>query len=195
MEQIYFPLSGTATITPDRQILYTHTTGTPTSDTFTYQISNTTGQSTTAVVTINFAETLRLANINLNVPALPPPTTFALVEALPGLTFSAPVCLRTTLGETQRLFVCEKGGLLRVVPDVTSATPTATTFLNLPALLTSRSETINTDGECGLLSIAFHPNYAVNRYFYIFYSVNAGGGLKQRVSRFTTQFPFRERAQ
>ena len=180
------PLVGTAIVTADRQILYTHTTGTPTSDSFTYRIANTTGQTTTAVVTLNFATTLRLANPNLNVPALPPATAFALVDALPGLTFSSPLCLRTPPGETQRLFICEKDGLLKVVPDVTVATPTATTFLNLPALLTSRGETIDTGSECGLLSIAFHPNYAANRYFYIFYSVTAGGIRKERVSRFTT---------
>ncbi len=179
------PLAGTAIITADRQILYTHTSGTPTSDSFTYRLSNTTGQTTTAVVTINFANTLRIANSNLNVPASPPSTAFALVDAFPGLTFSSPLCLRTPPGETQRLFICEKGGLLKVVPDVTSATPTATTFLNLPALLSSRGETIDTGGECGLLSIAFHPNYATNRYFYIFYSVTAGGIRKERVSRFT----------
>ena len=180
------PQFGTATVTADRQILYSHTTGTPSSDSFIYRVANTTGQTATAVATINFAETLRLANPNLNVPASPPPTSFALVDALPGLAFTAPVCLGTPPGETLRLFVCEKGGLLKVVPDVTSAAPTASTFLNLPALLTSRGESINTTSECGLLGVAFHPNYATNRFFYVFYSVNAGG-LRQRVSRFTAQ--------
>ena len=180
------PLFGTATITADRQILYTQSTGTPTTDSFTYRISNTTGQSSTAVVSVTFAGTLRFANSNLNVPSTPPPTAFGLVDALPGLSFSSPVCMRTPPGETQRLFVCEKGGLLKVVPDVTSAAPTATTFLDLPALLASRGEAIYTAGECGLLSVAFHPNYASNRMFYVFYSVNSGG-LKQRVARFTTQ--------
>lgn len=127
---------------------------------------------------------LKVPNTQLNVPASPPPTAISLVNALPGLTFSAPICLRSPAGDSSRLFVCEKGGLLRVVPEVTAAVPSATTFLDLPALLASRGESINTDSESGLLSVAFHPDYQNNGNFYIFYSVNANG-LHQRVSRFT----------
>ena len=42
--------------------------------------------------------------------------------------------------------------------------------------------------ELGLLGLAFHPNYSVNRYFYVnftFDSAGSGSGSYSRVSRFT----------
>jgi len=181
------PSSGTAVITPDFQILYTQTTGAPSNDTFTYRVADTGGQYATGTVNLSFASTLRLANPRINVPATPPSTALTLVNAFPNLSLSSPLCLRTPPGETQRLFICEKGGLLKVVPDVTASTPTVSTFLDLPTLLTSRSESLVTGSECGLLSVAFHPNYSSNRQFYVFYSVKSGSSTYQRVSRFTTQ--------
>jgi uncharacterized repeat protein (TIGR03806 family) len=178
------PQFGTVMPTADRQLLYSHTHGTPTSDSFSYSIANASGQSTSTTVTLQFAETLRLANPNLKVPLTPPPSHFTVVDALPGIAFNSPVCLRSPVGDSRRLFVCEKGGLLRVVADSSALSPTVSTFFNLPAHLTSRGESLNTGSESGLLSVAFHPDYASNRQFYLFYSVNAGG-LRQRVSRFT----------
>ncbi|RYD23255.1 MAG: hypothetical protein EOP88_04860 [Verrucomicrobiaceae bacterium] len=181
------PTSGTAVITPDRQVLYTHTAGAPATDTFTYQIQNTSGQSSTGTVTINFTDALKISNGNLYVPAAPPVTQYAVPNAFNTLTFNQPVCMATPPGETQRLFVCEKGGLLRVITNVTTANPPAPTFLNLPSVLSGRGEAIDTGSECGLLGLAFHPQYAANRFFYIFYSVTKSGARYQRVSRFTTQ--------
>ena len=187
------PQSGTASVDAARRILYTHTTGTPATDSFTYRSVNAEGQSAAATVTVNFSNSLRIAPVGLNVPSNPPATRYAIVNAFGSLAFSEPVCLATPPGETSRLFVCQKGGRLRVIPDVTAATPVATTFLDLPSLLRlgQRNESVSTDSEQGLLGLAFHPDYATNRYFYIFYSVdkNASTGgtpIFERVSRFTT---------
>ena len=49
------------------------------------------------------------------------------------------------------------------------------------------TEAFTDTGEAGLLSMAFHPDYATNRQFYVFYSVNINSARHQRVSRFTTQ--------
>jgi glucose/arabinose dehydrogenase len=119
----------------------------------------------------------------VNVPANPPPLTTSVVPAFNSVAFSQPVCLASPPGDPSRLFVCEKGGLLRLIPDVTAANPQAITFLDLPAALPV-GESIATASEMGLLSVAFHPNYASNRQFYLFYSVNKGGAQYQRVSRF-----------
>ena len=186
------PQYGTATVDSAGRILYTHTTGTPVSDVFTYRAVNGAGQSAEATVTVTFSNSLRIAPTGLNVPSSPPPTNYVIVDAFGSLTFASPVCLATPPGETGRLFVCQKGGLLRVIPSVTAATPAATTFLDLPALLATRNESVSTDSEQGLLGLAFHPDYAMNRYFYIFYSVDknasaAGTPLYERVSRFTTR--------
>ena len=181
------PQFGTAVPDATGRILYTHTTGAPAGDSFTYRVSGGGGLSNTVTVTITFSDGMRIATSALNVPATPPSNAYQLVAAFNSLTFDQPVCMRTPPGETQRLFVCQKTGLLRMIPSVTAANPTASTFFDLPALLTSRGESINTSSECGLLGIAFHPNYAANRRFFLFYSVNKGGSLYQRVSRFNTQ--------
>lgn len=181
------PAKGTASPQSDGSIFYTAQAQATGTDSFTYQVSGPGGNSNAATVNITLAGDLKIPVVGLNVPSTPPPTAIELVPAFPGLSFSSPVCMSSPPGDTVRLFVCQKGGLLRVVPDVTAATPTATTFLDLPALLTSRGETIATSSEQGLLGLAFHPSYSINRFFYIFYSATRSGVNYRRVSRFTTQ--------
>ncbi|MEK7950294.1 PQQ-dependent sugar dehydrogenase [Luteolibacter soli] len=138
---------------------------------------------------------LRQPNPALNVPATPPPTSIALENAFPTLTFTEPVCLVSPPGDNKRLFVVEQGGKIYVIPDVTLASPTKVLFLDLVGLLDARANEVlrtgNTGSEMGLLGLAFHPQYAQNRYFYITYSSGIGSGstppLHDRLSRFTTQ--------
>lgn len=152
---------------------------------FEYRVSGPGGESEAAVVMVEVADALRLPPLGFNVPGAPPATVWRVDSALGSLRFNQPVGMATPPGETARLFVCEKSGLLRVVLDVTSASPTATTFLNLPALLNSRGESLLTGSEMGLLGVAFHPAYATNGYFYVFYSVRKPDGQDyQRISRF-----------
>ncbi|MDX6574794.1 MAG: hypothetical protein QOE96_747, partial [Blastocatellia bacterium] len=71
-----------------------------------------------------------------------------------------------------RLFVCLKGGSLRVIKNgVLLATP----FVTL---------TVDSAGERGLLGIAFDPNFATNNFVYVYYTV-PGSPANNRVSRFT----------
>jgi uncharacterized repeat protein (TIGR03806 family) len=180
------PQHGTATPDGAGRILYTSTGGT--GDTFTYRVSGAGGFSQPATVTVSLSSQLRIPSPTLNVPGTPPATAIQLVNALPGLSFSQPLALASPPGDTKRLFICEKTGIVKVVPDVTLATPTQASFLNLPTLLSSRGETLSTDSEQGLLGLAFHPAYATNRFFYVFYSVRKADNLVyERVSRFTTQ--------
>jgi len=84
-----------------------------------------------------------------------------------------PVGVATPPGD-DRLFVAERPGLVRLVKNrVLQPTP----FLDVSANL-------YTSSESGLLSIAFHPNFAQNHYFYVLYTFQSGG-LVERVSRFT----------
>ena len=69
-----------------------------------------------------------------------------------------------------RLFVCEQGGALRVIKDGILLT---TPFVTLP---------VSSSGERGLLGVAFDPNFASNRYVYVYYT--ATGPTHNRVSRF-----------
>jgi len=59
-----------------------------------------------------------------------------------------------------RLFVVEKGGRIKIVNS--NGTVNATPFLNISSLVFD-------SGERGLLGLAFHPNYATNGYFYVYY--------------------------
>ncbi len=198
VEVVAAPANGTTTVLPDGRIRYTHTNLATTSDSFTYRVRGGGGLSNISTVSVTVQNALKLPNPNLNVPASPPSTALGLVSAFniadgSNLVFDQPLCLTSPPGETKRLFVCQKTGLLRMIPDVTLPVASAPTFLDLPALLSSRTtttEAINTGSECGLLGLAFHPNYATNRYFFIFYSVTKNGQLYQRVSRFTAQANF-----
>ncbi len=185
------PAAGTATITADGSILYTHTTGTPSVDSLVFRGTNAAGQTSTGTATLQFSSALRIPSPLLNVPSSPPATTYSLVNALGNLTFDQPLCLATPPGETRRLFVCEQPGVIHLVPDVTA--PAKTTFFNLAATVDARAnEDFEYGGEAGLLGLAFHPDHAVNRQFFVFYSVakrtspSAAYNSYQRVSRFTT---------
>lgn len=70
---------------------------------------------------------------------------------------SPPIHVASPPGDFSRLFVVERGGGIRLVKDgVLRATP----FLTVP--------NVDTDGERGLLSIAFAPDYATSGLFYVF---------------------------
>ena len=100
------PQFGTAVPTGAGRVLYTHTTGTPVTDSFAYRVSGGGGLSAPATVTITFATGLRIPGHALNVPATPPATTYQLTPAFGALAFSKPVCLRTPPGETSQAGWC-----------------------------------------------------------------------------------------
>ena len=81
-----------------------------------------------------------------------------------GLT--SPVFL-TQPRDDGRIFVVEQAGRIRVVTNgVLQTTP----FLDITTRVLS-------GGERGLLSVAFHPQYASNRFFYVYYTTRASGTL------------------
>ncbi len=86
--------------------------------------------------------------------------------------FASPVTLAAPNDGTGRLFVVDQVGLIYVIDssDNLSETP----FLDL------RSKLVNLDGnydERGLLGLAFHPKYAENGRFFVYYSAPAKGIL------------------
>ena len=85
---------------------------------------------------------------------------------------SSPVFLTQPLNDG-RIFVVEQGGTIRVIKDgVLQATP----FLDITARVLS-------GGERGLLSVAFHPQYATNHFFYVYFTTQPNGDI--RIERFT----------
>jgi hypothetical protein len=99
------PQFGTTAVSPNGNILYTHTTGSPASDSFTYRVNGAGGQSQPATVTLTFSDQLRIPNNTFQVPANPPPVSIAAVNAFPGLSFDQPVCIASPPGDTQRVFI------------------------------------------------------------------------------------------
>lgn len=87
---------------------------------------------------------------------------------------SSPVDVVNAADGTNRIFVVQRGGTIRVY--------NGTSFAFLGTFLTL-SGNFTTGGERGLLSLAFHPNYETNRYFYVYYTNGAGG---VNVDRFQT---------
>ncbi|HEX8552530.1 MAG TPA: PQQ-dependent sugar dehydrogenase [Abditibacteriaceae bacterium] len=71
-----------------------------------------------------------------------------------------------------RLFICEQSGTVRVVKN---GAKLATPFISLA---------VATEGERGLLGIAFDPDFAVNHYVYLYYTAPSPE-IHNRVSRFT----------
>jgi hypothetical protein len=77
-----------------------------------------------------------------------------------------PVYLAQAPGESDRLFVVEQGGRIRILRnDVLLARP----FIDLTTVVTPPPL-----GERGLLSMAFHPEYAQNGFFYASYTDTQG---------------------
>lgn len=187
VELVAAPAHGTALVDGAGRILYTHTTGTPAGDSFTYRVNSAFGYSEAATVTITFSSDLRIQNDQFNVPSVAPVTTYTTESAFGALGFNQPINLASVPGDSQRLFVVERTGVIRVIPDVTAPSPTASPFLNLASLCTSRGESLLTNVDRGLMSMAFHPQHAVNRRFFVWYSVLSGGSSWFRISRFEVQ--------
>ncbi|BDB27621.1 PQQ-dependent sugar dehydrogenase [Cupriavidus sp. P-10] len=85
----------------------------------------------------------------------------SLVQVAGGL--GEPIYLTAPAGDA-RLFIVERAGRIRIVRN---GALLATPFLDIDALTT-------TDGERGLLSMAFDPAYASNGRFYVYYTDNNG---------------------
>ncbi len=128
------------------------------------------------------AQLQRVPNTTLQLPQQLPVFGYTATNAFGTLTFNSPIAIATPPGETNRVFVLERSGIVTVVTNL--AAPNRTVFMDI----TSKIAPIVC--EEGLLGIAFHPGYATNRYFFLFYSTSLntsqGNGLHERVARFQT---------
>lgn len=86
--------------------------------------------------------------------------------------FASPVALAVPDDGTNRLFIVDQAGLIYIIDDTDTLLPTP--FLDI----SDRLVTLNAGGdERGLLGLAFHPDYATNGRFFVYYSapLRAGG--------------------
>jgi glucose/arabinose dehydrogenase len=78
-----------------------------------------------------------------------------------------PVFVTNAGDASNRLFVVEQGGVIRIFEN---GRLLATPFLDIRAK-------VEAGGERGLLGLAFHPNFATDRRFYVFFTERATGDL------------------
>jgi len=125
-----------------------------------------------------FGLTERTAVTGLTFPLAPPqPGEVAIVNAFPNLSFTKPLFLTFAPGDSKRLFVVENRGTIQVFQN-DSTTTTKKTFLDIQGKVQS-------GGECGLLGLAFDPDFQTNGYFYVDYTADlAGERVDSTVSRF-----------
>ncbi len=89
-----------------------------------------------------------------------------LENAFPSLSFSLPVDLQNAHDGSDRLFLVEKSGVIRVFnnsPDTSSSL----VFLDISGIVSSGSS------EMGLLGLAFHPDFSTNGYFFVDYTADS----------------------
>ncbi|WP_106793140.1 PQQ-dependent sugar dehydrogenase [Aquimarina sp. Aq78] len=104
----------------------------------------------------------------------------------PNISFEFPVEIQCINNGSDRMFVVEQNGKIKVFPKNENVTSSqVNTFLNI----TDRVQFSNGQ-ELGLLGFAFHPNYSSNGYFYVYYTKNSpvsGISTRMVLSRFTVK--------
>ena len=95
--------------------------------------------------------------------------------AFPDIVFNQPVGIVPPHDGTNRIFVIEQSGVIRVFENFPTVAA-STVFLNI-------SNNVLFGGEQGLLGLAFHPNYAINGYFYVDYV--ADNPLRTVIARYS----------
>ena len=91
---------------------------------------------------------------------------FELEPAFPDLRFTRPVDLQHAGDGSDRLFVVEQAGVIRVFDNDPAATA-ASVFLDI------RDRVRDQNNEEGLLGLAFHPNYTDNGLFFVSYTASS----------------------
>lgn len=102
-----------------------------------------------------------------------PEDSIVLSNAFPNLTFSRPLDFQSANDGTNRVFVAEQGGVIKVFVNEEAVT-VSTSFLDISRRTVSTS-------ELGLLGFAFHPDYTKNGFIYIMYTPSEDLSL---ISRF-----------
>ncbi len=125
------------------------------------------GVHTRAAAVLSFLMTFLVAGI-----ASATPRTYDLAPLVSGLTRPTDIA---NAGDA-RLFVTEQPGVIRIIDG--NGQLFSTPFLDIQSKVLFDPTSIF--GEQGLLSLAFHPNYAANRYFFVSYVNNSGNSVIAR---------------
>lgn len=146
---------------------------------------NITNQSITITITdlneVQFGLSSRPSNTSCIIPDAPVISSeIQLTRVFANLSFLAPVALRQLPTDPNRWYVVEQDGLIKTFLSNDSS---ATNFIDLTSRIIFNP---GFGDETGLLGMAFHPDFAVNNFVYLYYST-PGGSLDHQsvISRFT----------
>ncbi|MEA1784948.1 PQQ-dependent sugar dehydrogenase [Arenibacter sp. GZD96] len=106
---------------------------------------------------------------------LPDTFTVRLTNAFPELRFSRPLDVQSPDDGTNRIFVVEQRGRILVFPNETTV-PQSTVFLDIG------NRVDDSENEMGLLGMVFHPDFATNGYFYVYYNTSRNTTVVSRFS-------------
>jgi glucose/arabinose dehydrogenase len=95
--------------------------------------------------------------------------------------FAKPLGIESPPDDTNRLFIVEQGGVIRIIDD---GQVLPEPFLDIRGLVSGANEQ-------GLLGLAFHPDYAANGFFFINYTDEQGSTV---VARYTVSVDDANRA-
>jgi len=112
----------------------------------------------------------------MTTPPPPPPPPTLQVELVPVASgFSNPLDIQQAGDASGRLFVVEQGGKIQIIQN---GSVLGTPYLDVSSLIVS-------NGEEGLLGLAFHPSYSTNGCFYVNYTTTRlNGTLQTAISEF-----------
>ena len=105
-----------------------------------------------------------------------PPPVLRVQRVFPALTFTQPVAMLQAPNDASRWFVVEQAGVVRVFAN-TPQVPTSSIFADI-------TDRVTIGDEMGLLGMAFHPDFPVNRRFYLSYTNESAAGRFSRISEF-----------
>lgn len=112
-------------------------------------------------------------------PSADKPLPVSAERAFPNLTFERPIVVTHANDGSDRVFVAEQDGVVKVFPNDQECEE-ATVFLDI----NERCVYADNQNEEGLLGMAFHPKYKQNGQFFLYYTSNESPHLSV-VSRFT----------
>lgn len=131
---------------------------------------------------------LLLGSLAATAPALTP-MSFLTEAAFPNLTFTQPILLLEAPDNSNRIFVLERAGIIKVFPNSDTVTPAQVSiYLNI-------TDRVSTVRDFALNGFDFHPDFATNGEIYVHYNWRNGTDETDldygsaRISRFTAANP------
>jgi quinoprotein glucose dehydrogenase len=108
---------------------------------------------------------LAVTGLAQSLPAIKLQPVFPKLRSLPSLEDKRPVWMSEAPDGSGRMFIVYQPGIILIVKKSSDGAD-AKEFLNIE----DRKPQAESENECGLLSLAFHPGFVTNKLFYVYYN-------------------------